>query len=105
MTPTAGCGRACAWTGWGDRAEAEKYYSEAERRDPNGNYVVAIIGWHFVQVGDYPAAREWFLRACKLSNWQNETAKNYLLEVCQPKLVERASGRLPLSLFYPAKDH
>jgi hypothetical protein len=89
----------------GRPAEAEKFFTEAESRDPNGNFVVANIGWHFVQVGDYPAARQWFLRACKLSNWRNEIAKNYLFEICQPKLQDRASGRLPLSLYYDGKDH
>ena len=86
-------------------AEAEHYYAEAESRDPNGNYVVAFIGWHFVQVDDYPAARQWFMRACKLSGWRNEIAKNYLFEICQPKLMDRASGRLPISMFYHGKDH
>jgi len=89
----------------GRPAEAEKYYLEAESRDPKGNFVVANIGWHFVQVGDYPAARQWFMRACKLSEWRSDLAKNYLFEICQPKLLDRASGRLPLSLFYDGKDH
>lgn len=83
----------------GRHAEAEKYYSEAELRNPNGNFVVANIGWHFVQIGDYAAARQWFIRANKLANWHNETAKSYLFEICQPKLIERASGKLPMSLF------
>ena len=89
----------------GRPAEAEKYYAEADRRDPDGNFVVANIGWHFVQVGDYPAAREWFMRAWKLSGWRNDIAKNSLLEICQPKLLDRASGRLPMSFFYNGKDH
>jgi len=88
----------------GRHAEAEKFYSAAELRDPNGNYVVANIGWHFVQTGDYAAARQWFLRACKLANWTNEMAKNYLSQVCEPKLMEEASGRLPRRFFYDGKD-
>ena len=71
----------------------------------NGNYVVANIGWHFLQIGDYAAARQWFARACKLSNWHNEIAKNNLLEVCEPKLMERASGRLPISIYFNGKDN
>jgi O-antigen ligase len=89
----------------GRHAEAEKYYSEAEQRDPNGNFVVANIGWHFLQVGDYAAARQWFMRAARLSNWANDLAKNNLFEICQPKLMDRASGRLPLSLYFDAKDN
>jgi O-antigen ligase len=89
----------------GRHAEAEKYYSEAENRDPNGNFVVANIGWHFLQIGDYAAARQWFMRAAKLSNWHNDTAKNSLLEICEPKLMDRASGRLPISLYFNGKDN
>lgn len=87
----------------GRHAEAEKYFSEAEKRDPNDNYVVCLIGWHYVQIGDYAAARQWFLRGARLSNWHNDTAKNYLFEICQPKLLERASGELPMSLIYQGK--
>lgn len=88
----------------GRSTEAEKYYLEAETLDPNGNFVVGNIGWHYVQTGDYPAARQWFLRADRLANWRNEMAKNYLLLICEPKLADRASGKLPISLFYPAKE-
>jgi tetratricopeptide (TPR) repeat protein len=89
----------------GRHEEAEKYYTAAEARDPNGNYVVAYIGWHYVQIGDLAAARQWFIRANKLANWTNEFAKNYLFEVCEPKITQRASGQLPLSLFYNGKDN
>jgi O-antigen ligase len=89
----------------GRHADAEKFYAAAELRDPNGNYVVAFIGWHFVQTGDYAAARQWFTRADKLANGQNDMAKNYLYEVCEPKLIEKASGRLPARLFYNGKDN
>lgn len=87
----------------GRHAEAEKYFSEAEKRDPNDNYVIGLIGWHYIQIGDYAAARQWFIRANKLANWHNDTAKNYQFEICQPKLMERASGELPMSLIYHGK--
>jgi O-antigen ligase len=90
----------------GRHTDAEKFYNAAEVRDPNGNYVVANIGWHFVQTGDYAAARQWFTRAIKLANSQNDMAKNYLYEICEPKLIEKASGRLPSRLlFYNGKDN
>jgi O-antigen ligase len=89
----------------GRHSEAEKFYDAAETRDPNGNYVVAYIGLHFVQTGDFPAARQWFARANKLANGHNDMALNYLFQVCEPKLIERASGRLPMRLFYNAKNN
>jgi len=89
----------------GRHKDAEPYYAAAEARDPNGNFVVANIGWHYVQIADYPAAREWFRRANVLANWHNDTAKNYLFQICEPKLIDRASGRLPMSLFYGGKGN
>jgi tetratricopeptide (TPR) repeat protein len=89
----------------GRHAEAEPFYSAAETRDPNGNYVVANIGWHFVQTGDYAAARQWFGRAVKLAGGaQNKMANYYYAEVCEPKLAEAASGQQPLRLLYPRRD-
>lgn len=84
----------------GRHAEAEKYYSIAETLDPNGNWVVSNIGWHYLQVGDYAAARQWFKRALNLSNGKNDMAKTSLQEICEPKLADRASGRLPIEMYY-----
>ncbi len=83
----------------GRHTGAEKFYSAAETLDPNGNYIVGSIAWHYLQIGDLSAARQWFIRANKLANWHNETVKNSLLEVCEPKLMDRASGRLPIQFF------
>ena len=84
----------------GRHKEAEKYLLKAETLDPNGNWVVSNIGWHYLQVGDYAAARQWFIRAVSLSNVNNDMAKSSLRDICEPKLSDRASGRLPIQLFY-----
>ncbi|HEX9048177.1 MAG TPA: O-antigen ligase family protein [Verrucomicrobiae bacterium] len=89
----------------GRYAEAEPFYMAAEARDPNGNFVVANIGLHYVHIGDYPAARQWFLRANNLANWHNEIAKNYAIDICESKLQDRASGRLPIQFFYQGKGN
>jgi Flp pilus assembly protein TadD len=89
----------------GKHAEAQPFFAAAEANDPNGNFVVANIGLHYVQIGDYPAARQWFLRAYKLAGARNDIAKNYLFDICQPKLEDRASGRLPMRLFYQGKGN
>jgi len=80
---------------WLDRHdEAEKYYSEAELHDPNGYFMVANIGWHYVQIGDYAAARQWFWRAFRLENYPSTgMAKKYLFEICEPKLLEKAAAQ------------
>jgi len=82
----------------GDHAGAEPYYSEAELRDPNGYYLAADLGWHYVQTGDYAAARQCFLRSTSLYG-NNPTAWNYL-QIGDQKLIEKASGRPQLPAFY-----
>ena len=81
----------------GEHAAAEKYYFAAEQRDPNSYYVASNLGWHFVQIGDYAAARLCFIRSLSFSG--NPTASNYY-QICEPKLIERASGRPILPAFY-----
>jgi tetratricopeptide (TPR) repeat protein len=76
----------------GKYREAEPFFSQAEVRDPNGYYMLANIGWHYVQIGDYALARQWFLRSRKLDGGHNDIAKNYLA-ICEEKMAEKASGR------------
>jgi O-antigen ligase len=79
----------------GKTQESLPFYTAAEERDPNGYFTVANIGWHYVQVGDYAAAKEYFERSLKLFS-ENPLAKNYLA-ICELKLADQASGRRPLS--------
>ena len=74
----------------GRHAEAEPAYHAAEACEPNGYYLVANIGWHYVQTGDYAAAAEWFKRSLKLCG-DNAIARNYLA-ICQARLAARAAG-------------
>jgi O-antigen ligase len=76
----------------GQSAEAGPYFSRAEALDPNGFYTVANIGWHYVQVGDYAAARPWLARSMRL-HWQDNVIGRSYLEICLQKLVENASGQ------------
>jgi len=82
---------------WLDRhGQAEKYFSQAETLDPNGYYTVAIIGWHYVQIGDYAAAKPWFERSTRLEANNNDIARSYL-DLVEQKLLEKASGKNPFS--------
>lgn len=54
------------------------YYQRANELDPNGYYTTANTGWHFVQSGDYAAARTWLERSLRLENRYNDIAKQYL---------------------------
>ncbi len=79
--------------------QTETAYREAEKRDPNGYYTVANIGWHYVQTGDYAAAEEWFMRSLKLSPLDNDIARNYL-SICESRLSGKASGLPQLPSIY-----
>jgi len=83
---------------WLDRHdEAETYFRQAEALDPNGYYTVAIIGWHYVQTGDYAAAKPWFERSLRLEAHDNDIAQSYL-DLVEQRLVEKASGRSTLPI-------
>jgi len=77
--------------------EAGPYFNQADALDPNGYYTGANIGWHYVQAGDYAAARPWLQRSWRLKGGlENGVAASYS-EIAEHKLVENASnpGLLP----------
>jgi len=78
---------------WLERhAEAGPFYRRAESLDPNGYFTVANIGWHYFQVGDYLAAREWLERSLHLEGNENTIGHSYL-KLTEQKLAENASGK------------
>jgi tetratricopeptide (TPR) repeat protein len=79
----------------GEHDGSEKYYSEAETRDPNGYYLVADLGWHYVEIGDYAAARQFFVRSLGLygNSKGNMTAWNYA-QICEDRLIDQAAGKV-----------
>jgi O-antigen ligase len=82
---------------WLDRhAEAGPFYRRAEALDPNGYFTVANIGWHYIQVGDYLAAREWLERSLRLE-WNENVIGHAYLDWVEQKLAENASGQAPFS--------
>jgi O-antigen ligase len=78
--------------------ESEAYYNKADELDPNGYYTAANIGWHYVQVGNYAAARPWLERSLRLNWTGNAIATNYLA-IANERLANAASNqglRLPI---------
>ena len=72
--------------------EAGPYFNRADALDPNGYYTAANVGWHYIQAGNYAAARPWLERSLRLE-WQgNDIARSYL-DIVERKLVENASGQ------------
>ena len=72
--------------------EAGPYFNRADALDPNGYYTGANIGWHYIQTGDYAAARPWLERSLRLHGADNGAAASNL-EITGNKLVEMASGQ------------
>ncbi|MGH8023306.1 MAG: O-antigen ligase family protein [Limisphaerales bacterium] len=85
-----GYGMCLDWLGSYD--QAEPYYSRAEALDPNGYFTVAYIGWHYIQCGDYAAARVWLERSIRLKSDDNPIAYSYW-GIVQDRLVQQASGQ------------
>ena len=81
---------------WMDRPdEAAPFFNRAEACDPNNYFIVANIGWHYVQTGDYAAARVWLKRSLELQ-WQDNVIARSYLEWVNQKLSDNASGQTPL---------
>ena len=77
---------------WLERhAEAAPFYDRAETCDPNNYFTAANTGWHYVQAGDYAAARPWLLRSLRLQQQDNPIARSYL-DLTEQKLRDQASG-------------
>jgi O-antigen ligase len=84
-----GYGMCLDWLGRHD--EAESYFKRAEELDPNGYFTVANIGWHYVQAGDYNAARAWLERSLRLEWTDNVIALSYW-DIVQLQLIRDALG-------------
>lgn len=83
---------------WVDRQdEAGPYFNKADALDPNGYYITAHVGWHYVQIGDYAAARSWFQRSRLLETSGNDIADAYLT-VVKNKLLQAATNDPSLAL-------
>jgi len=78
---------------WLDRHdEAEPYFNRADALDPNNYFIAANTGWHYVQAGDYAAARPWLQRSLKLQWQDNPIARSYL-NLTEQKLRDIAAGK------------
>jgi O-antigen ligase/cytochrome c-type biogenesis protein CcmH/NrfG len=77
---------------WLERTnESGPYFSRAEELDPNGYFTVANIGLHYMETGDFAAARSWFERSLRLQWEPNPIAKSYR-EIANQRLLEAATN-------------
>ena len=92
MTVSTTWAAACVSTGWNATTKPKPYFNRADALDPNGYFIAANIGWHYVQAGDYAAARPWLQRSLRLQWNENPTASSYL-NLVEQKLRDNASGK------------
>jgi len=88
--------RPCVGYGWcldwlGRTNESGAFFWRAEELDPNNYYNVNLIGLHYVELGDYAAARPWFERSLRLQGEDNPVAANYA-NLCVARLEEAATN-------------
>jgi Flp pilus assembly protein TadD len=57
--------------------EAGRAFDRAKALDPNGYFTLAHLGWHNVQIKDYPTAEKWLEQSLRLYA-KNPVALNYL---------------------------
>jgi O-antigen ligase len=83
---------------WLERqAESQSYFDHAEELDPNNYYNLNNIGLHYIQVGDFAAARPLFERSLRLESQDNPIAHNYL-RIANARLMEAATNELSARL-------
>lgn len=74
----------------GDHAAAEPMFLKADALDPNGYFTAAHVGKHYVDSGEYAAARPWLERSLLLFR-TNEIAESNL-KLANQRLLEAATN-------------
>ena len=62
----------------GHIAQATGYYREALDLDPRQHRIHTFMGWHQINLGNYPEAIEHFERSLEIKWWDNHTPRHYL---------------------------
>ncbi len=87
------------WLGRTD--ESPSYFDRAAQLEPNGYFMMANIGLHYVQTGDFAAAKPWFERALHLQH-DDPIARNYL-QIVRSRLQEAATNEVSAQLNIPSQ--
>jgi O-antigen ligase len=85
----------------GRTAESGQFFERAAELEPNGYFVTANIGLHYVQTGDLAAAKPWFERSLKLEP-ENPIARNYL-QIVNNRMQEAATNEMSARLNFPSQ--
>ena len=95
----AGCGWCLDWLG--RPAESARYFERAVQLEPNSYFMMDNIGRHYVQTGDFAAAKPWFERSLSLHG-DNAIAQSYLNIVIR-RMQEAATNEMSARLNFPSQ--
>ena len=77
-----------------EKEKAGELFERALALDPNGSYVLAMYGWHKLQLGELEGARDYFKRSVSYLHHAGENmfAKSYL-EIVERRIAEESATR------------
>jgi tetratricopeptide (TPR) repeat protein len=75
----------------GESGKAEGYLKRAHELDPNGYFITALVGWHYLNAEDYAESKKWLERSIQLYSADNFIARFYLQHV-DKRLAEKKTG-------------
>ncbi len=84
----------------GRSSDSAPYFDRADQLDPNGYFTTAHIGLHYVELGDYAAAKPWLERSLRLQGPTNTVAAAYL-QLVNSRMLEAATNDLSSRLNLP----
>jgi Flp pilus assembly protein TadD len=88
---------------WLDRAgESGPYFNKAEALDPNNYFNLNNIGQHYMETGDFAAARPWFERSLRLQWHDNPIARSYLA-IANERMQEAATNEISAQILFPPR--
>ncbi|MGV3774219.1 MAG: O-antigen ligase family protein [Verrucomicrobiales bacterium] len=78
---------------WLDRHEdAKKYFDKVLELDPENHYLIALYGWHHLQLKNLEEARKWLMKSIAHKQQGNEIAPAYL-KIVERLLAEKQENR------------
>ncbi len=79
------------------QTESVPYFDKANQLDPNGYYIVAMVGKHYFEIGKLAASKSWFERSVHLQWFDNPIGRNYL-QLADQQLREAATNDIAARL-------
>ena len=89
FSPWAGYGWCLDWLGRFDKSGP--YFQRADQLDPKNYFIAARIGFHYMQAGNFAAARSWLERSLYLNSRDNDATRTYL-EIINRRMLEAATN-------------